>query len=119
MDAAVQAAKRDADAARAESPIAGPTDAAAGRADEWPGPRLGQGSECMACRVTGGAALTFIGGTALHEAYLLGTLTRDMPRRRPVWGAALSLGGAALLTAGVARLTGVWSWAPAPALDEA
>lgn len=66
----------------------------------------------MACRVTGGAALVFIGGTALHESYLLGTLTRDIPRRRPLWGATLSLGGATLLTAGLARLSGYWSWAP-------
>lgn len=67
-------------------------------------------ADCSLCRITGGLGMSFVGATALHEAYLLGALTRDIPRRRPLWGATLSLGGAALLTGGLARFVGVWRW---------
>ncbi|GAC95850.1 hypothetical protein PHSY_003427 [Pseudozyma hubeiensis SY62] len=66
------------------------------------------GSDCLACRLTGFAAMTGLGAYSFVEAYRMGTLRRSpLPagvKARPVWGATLVLFGLGCVGAGVIRL---------------
>lgn len=66
------------------------------------------GSDCLACRLTGFAAMSGLGAYSFVEAYRMGTLRRSpLPagvKARPVWGATLVVFGLGCLGAGVIRL---------------
>lgn len=66
------------------------------------------GSDCLACRLTGFAAMSGLGAYSFVEAYRLGTFRRaPLPagvKARPLWGASLVVFGAGCIGAGVIRL---------------
>ncbi|CDW96649.1 hypothetical protein [Sporisorium scitamineum] len=67
------------------------------------------GSDCLACRLTGFAAMTGLGAYSFVEAYRMGTFRRSSAavagvKPRPLWGATLVVFGVGCIGAGVIRL---------------
>ncbi|CCF50476.1 hypothetical protein NDA10_003928 [Ustilago hordei] len=66
------------------------------------------GSDCLACRLTGFAAMSGLGAYSFVEAYRMGILRRSpLPagvKARPLWAATLVVFGVGCIGAGVVRL---------------
>ncbi|KAJ1024380.1 hypothetical protein NDA18_004548 [Ustilago nuda] len=66
------------------------------------------GSDCLACRLTGFAAMSGLGAYSFVEAYRMGILRRSpLPagvKARPLWAATLVVFGVGCMGAGVVRL---------------